>query len=439
MRLKILSLLLYVSPALLAQDKSQFQQILDRLDTLERENHELAGEVHALREEIAGLRAKPPGEAASVEERTAVVESRVEEQAQTKVEASHRLPISITGMALFNAFLNTGSSTPADYALAYGPNSAGATWRQSIIGLKFSGPEILWGGKVNGSLYMDFFSGSADSLNHLLRIRTANISLDWKTRSLSFGQDKPLIAPRDPTSLAEVGISPLTAAGNLWLWEPQVRFEQRVALGDQAGLKAQFAVYQTDETAAYVPAEYQPTLEPSRPALQGRFPVWRRWGDQRRVEIALGFHTSSTHVAGAEVPSRLLSIDWALNPWSKIELTGTYYRGRNVGNLGAVGQGFTVFDENRVIPVRGSGGWMQLAILPTSRLSFHIFGGAHEDNSRDLNYNGISRNESYAANAMYLLGSNVMVSLEGGVLRTHLLPYGERTRNYYDLAVAYLF
>src|SRR5258708_2658954 len=65
MHIRIFWSIFFVTPVLLlAQDKSQFQQILDRLDTLERENHELTGEVHALREEIAGLRATPPGEAA---------------------------------------------------------------------------------------------------------------------------------------------------------------------------------------------------------------------------------------------------------------------------------------------------------------------------------------------------------------------------------------
>ena len=416
------------------QDASPMQRIADRLDRLERENQALAGEVHALREELAALRGN------TVDERTAVVEQRVEEHAQTKVEAAHKLPISITGMALFNGFLNRGPDALADYTLLNGPSRAGATWQQTVIGLRFNGPAIPGGGHIDGSLDMDFFGGSAVAFNHLMRVRVANLSLNWKSTSLSFGQDKPLIAPREPDSLAEVGVPPLTGAGNLWLWQPQARLEQRMRLGEEAGLKAQVALYQTDERAAYVPAAYAATLGAARPGVEGRIAVWRRWGEQGSVELGSGFHASETHVAGYVVPSRVFSLDGMLKPWSKIELSGTYYSGYNMAGLGALGQGFTIInDGGRVIPVHGRGGWMQLAIRPASRLTFDIFGGRHEDRASDLVYGGTPRNESYAANAMYRLGSNVMLSLEGGQVRTLLLPYAARTRTYYDLAIAYLF
>ncbi len=50
-------LIVALFPLLLpAQERGDFQQILQRLDQLERENHNLADEVHALRAEIAGAR-----------------------------------------------------------------------------------------------------------------------------------------------------------------------------------------------------------------------------------------------------------------------------------------------------------------------------------------------------------------------------------------------
>ena len=54
-------LLLLLLPLLLpAQERSDFQQILQRLDQLERQNRNLADEVHALRAEIAGARPLNP-------------------------------------------------------------------------------------------------------------------------------------------------------------------------------------------------------------------------------------------------------------------------------------------------------------------------------------------------------------------------------------------
>src|SRR6266404_4669317 len=245
-------LIFFLLPTVLAaQQKSDLQQILERLERLERENHNLAAEVRLLREELAASRgvttAAAPSEA-PLEERLAVQEQRVEEQAQTKVEASQRLPLTLTGMVLFNAFLNGRASGGQEYPTTAAPLSSnalvgGATLRQSVIGLKFQGPTVWGGGQVNGSLYLDLFAGTASSLNHLVRMRVATVAIDWKNRSIMVGQDKPIVSPREPNSLAQVGVSPLTGAGNLWLWEPQVRYEERVSLGRQAGLRLQAGVY----------------------------------------------------------------------------------------------------------------------------------------------------------------------------------------------------
>ena len=69
------------------------QQILQRLDRLEQENHQLADEVHALRTELAASRGQP-GEAqtaqaqppeAPIQERVQVAEQRVADLSQEKV------------------------------------------------------------------------------------------------------------------------------------------------------------------------------------------------------------------------------------------------------------------------------------------------------------------------------------------------------------------
>ena len=51
------------------------------------------------------------------------------------------------------------------------------------------------------------------SLNQLFRLRLATVDFAWKNTTFTVGQDKPLMAPREPDSLAQVGVSPLTGAG----------------------------------------------------------------------------------------------------------------------------------------------------------------------------------------------------------------------------------
>src|SRR5207244_3405833 len=96
---------------------------------------------------------------ATVEEKLNIQGQRIDEQAQTKVEASQKFPIRLTGMALFNAFMNSKQNGGNDYPLVAGPTGprrSGATVRQTIIGLDFRGPSTIWGGNVHGSVYMDF-------------------------------------------------------------------------------------------------------------------------------------------------------------------------------------------------------------------------------------------------------------------------------------------
>src|ERR1039457_6091862 len=262
-RLSLL-LVLFLPAAVFAQSQPETQQILERLQRLEEQNRKLMSEIHALRRELAASGLKPAESAppetqtdSRLEERVAITEQRVDEQAQSKLEAEHKLPIKLTGMLLFNAFANGRNSGGQEYPVAaallpagqQGAATDGATLRQSIIGLQFQGPEVFGGGKVSGSLYMDFWGGPGTALNQLVRLRVASLDVAWKNTTFSVGQDKPIVAPREPTSLAQIGVSPLTGAGNLWLWAPQARVEQRFGFGEQAGLRAQVGVYVTNESS----------------------------------------------------------------------------------------------------------------------------------------------------------------------------------------------
>ena len=260
--------------------------------------------------------------------------------------------------------------------------ASGASLRQTVIGLKFNGPDLPGGGKASGSLYMDFSRDSVPNDN-LLRIRVATLDLNWKNTTISVGQDKPIISPREPMSLAQVGISPLTEAGNLWDWDPQVRIEQRFSFGEKTGLRAQAGVYQTAETySSVLPNYYAGTLERARPGYQGRFEFFHG-NEQRRIEIAPGFHLSDTHVAGMSVPSRIASLDWLIKPAALIEFSGALFHGQDVAGLGAL-QGFDILPSGAVIPVHSQGEWGQIALFPPSRLSFHVYAGEQWNRASDL-------------------------------------------------------
>jgi hypothetical protein len=436
--------------SLSAQQQPELKQVIDRLDRLEAQNRELMTEIRALRQQLAASQPAPAPESAPqtaeaetppqpLNERVEVNERRIADLDQSKVSSEHRLPVTLTGMLLFNTFLNGRGAGGADNPTVVPPNgrqaSGGATFRQSVIGLKLNGPGLVGGGKVTGAAYMDFFGGGT-GLNQTVRLRVATLDATWKNTTLGLAFDKPIIAPREPDSLAQVGVSPLTAAGNLWLWQPQVRVEQRISLSEQSGLRAQFGVYQTSEGGTGLATEY-PDLARARPGYQGRFEFWAQSGN-RRIEIAPGFHASSTRVLGQSVPSRIFSIDWLIRPAARVDFTGTFFHGENTGVIGGLRQGVSVIND-QARAVAATGGWGQVTFRATQRASFNFFGGQEDDRNRDLRIGGVAKNQGYGANIIYRLGSNILTSFESSQTRTTYL--GSRTviNPHYDLAFAYLF
>lgn len=417
------------------------QNVLERLDKLEAENARLREEIRELRDELTAPAAVAVT-APTPDERLDVQENRTAELEQTKIATSQRFPITLTGMLLFNAFRNgqySGTAqTPAFSTLSRAPVSAGATLRQTVLGLKFTGPDLPGGGKATGSLYMDFFAGTNAPNNNLLRIRIATLDLTWKNTTVSVGQDKPLISPREPVSLAQVGISPLTAAGNLWDWNPQFRIEQRFAFSEHSGLRAQAEIYETTENySAALPQQFASSLERLRPSYEGRLNFFAESGT-RRVELAPGFHMGSTHVAGGSIQSRIAAMDWLVRPFARLEFTGEMFRGSDVAGLGAL-QGFNVSAAGVVTPIHTHGEWGQLAYTATSRLSFHAYSGQQVNRATDVPVTGTTRNFVYAGNLIYKFAPNVMAAIEASQSRTEYLGAGLRRNNHYDLALAYLF
>ena len=210
-------------------------------------------------------------------------------------------------------------------------------------------------------------------------------------------------------------------------------------MGASSGFIGQVAAIQTAENYQTVPAEYASSLGLARPALEGRLAFWHKFDDVRRVEFGSSFHTGATHVAGSSVPSRIASFDWHVVPLSKLDFTGTFYTGQNVAGLGALGNGVTISEDGTVRAVHTTGGWTQLSIPITNRLTFNFFGGVEGDHSNYSTAYGVAHNLNYASNLMYRLGPNVVVSMEALQMRTRSFSGSSEIHNHYDLALGYLF
>src|SRR5256712_4483896 len=138
--------------------------------------------------------------------------------------------VEVTGLVLVNGFFTNARVNNSDvpqFVDSLAPASAvGGTIRQTRLGLLVTDPDVLRG-SFSGEVDVDFFGGQQPSSGGrtfpLLRLRRAVGIVSWAHARLLFGQESPLVAERSPRSLASVGFPDFAAAGNLWLWVPQVR------------------------------------------------------------------------------------------------------------------------------------------------------------------------------------------------------------------------
>ena len=425
-------------------EQAKLDQILQQLSQLQQDNRKLNQEIDDLRRQVLELTSTKSAAAVPehLDEKLGVLDQRVKDLDTGKVAAGGHFPVQLSGVVLMNSYLYSGKTGGADLplaaALGASQNSGGATFRNTEIGLLYTGSQGIWGSQIAGELNLDLFGGTLNSQNNLARIRTADISLNWEQRSLTFALDKPIFSPRNPDSLSQLGVPLLANSGNLWLWAPQLRYEERVRINESTGIEARLGIYQTNETSAGLPAGVR--FSPSRPALQGHFQFFKTTKSGRRFEFAPGFHVSKSLAAGMSATSWAASVDWLAPIAPRVDWTGFAFQGQDLAGLGiaALHQGL-MLRNGRLLPVRMRGGWTQLTWHTTDRLDLNLIAGMEDDFDRDLAANGAARNLTYLANLRFRLAANLAIGPEIMQIRTNYLQSGIMRVNRYDLALGYFF
>src|SRR5665213_88454 len=168
-----------------------------------------------------------------------VLNARVEEHEQVKVDSGSKYRLRLSGLALFNAFDTVGRTDNLDLpsvALPRQPNESaggiGASLRQSTIGLSGIGPSVF-GASASADLEMDFLGGATrygGAGSAVASLRIARIRFDWRNTSLIAGLETPFFSPNSPSSFVSFVVPAFSSAGNLWEWTPAIRVEQRFNL-----------------------------------------------------------------------------------------------------------------------------------------------------------------------------------------------------------------
>jgi hypothetical protein len=404
-----------------------------------------------------------------LEESTQLLGSKIDEQYQTKVETAAKYRARLSGIVLMNAFRNVGASDNLDlpdYAQPPVPGtsqtSAGATLRQTQIGLEIFGPTLA-GAKSSASVQFDFFGGFPATNNGvnfgIARMQTASLHLDWKDTSVIAGQDSLFISPLSPTSFASLATPTFAYAGNLWGWTPQLRVEHRFDLADQQMLTLQAGIL--DNLDWETPANqytYTRTAQAGESTGQPAYAVRTAWSrplfDHPLSFGAAGYYGRQRWPWSRDVDAWAGMTDWQIPILRRLTLSGEFYRGRAVGGLGgAIGQTI-LYGGNPMDPLTSihgldsAGGWSQLKFQLTPKLELN--GVFAEDNAfasdvrgfaTDANNFGpiLGRNRGALGNLIYRPRSDLLLSAEFRRLHTFPVYDSPSVTNQVNLAMGILF
>jgi outer membrane murein-binding lipoprotein Lpp len=421
---------------------------------------------------------QPPGEKPSLasrvdklEEDHQLLDARVTEQYQTKVESASKYRVRLSGMLLFNLFSNSGYVDHLEVpgvALPSNPSQTGAntggsfaaTYRQSQFGLEVYGPQIA-GARTQGNFIVDLFGEFPETVNGsasgMFRFRTGTIRLDWNRSSLVGGMDSIFFSPTYPTSFASVGIPPLSYSGNLWAWIPQLRVEHRMAVSEASTVTLSGGIFDplTGEAPPNEFLRIPGAGESSRqPGYGSRLEWSHKVGGQPLTLGVGGYYNRENWGFDRTVDGWVANTDWSVPFGQYFQLSGKFYSGRAIGGLGAGVGRSVVFNgslSNPATTVRGltsTGGWAQLKFKPSVKFEVNAAGGQDGANAADLRgflfapgyfASDITRNRSEFANFIYRPRSNLLFSTEFRTLRTFSLPASSVRANQLNLIMGVLF
>lgn len=402
----------------------------------------------------------------SLEETTNLINDKVNEQAQTRVESGSKYHVRLSGLMLMNLFDNHGGTDNSDipsFAVASGVSgnsNFGATVRQSEIGLEVFGPEFA-GAKISGNMMADFSGGFTDTWNGvdsgIFRLLTANVRMDWEDTSIIAGQDSLFISPSSPTSFASIAIPTFNYAGNLWSWTPQVRIEHQFHLNDNDVVKLQGGILD-NLTGDFPLNSFDRTPQGGERSGQPAYAARASWtGNVFGAPITLGtagYYSRENWLFNRDVDGWAGMADWDIPLGSYFSLSGEAYDGRAIAGLNA-GVGRSVLfsgdptqSTTTVYGLHSRGGWSQLKLKATPRLEFNAaFGLDNPDVNDARNFAGgsiyvgptIVRNVGSLGNIIFRPRSNVILSTEYRRLSTANVFGDRNSANQLNMIMGILF
>lgn len=381
---------------------------------------------------------------------------------QTKVQSYSRYPVTLTGLVLFNSYVVDGSvDNPAlpmialNRGIYYPHHSLGATFNQTQLGVKATGPTI-WNARSAAQISADFFAdgyhtqGSPQPYGSF-HLKTGEVELDWPHTQVTAGLEAPLISPLSPTSFASVAEPSLSWAGNLWTWLPQLTIEQSIEMPRGARMKFGFGALDPEAGDVTSEVAYGIMRQNLQPGYEART-AWE-WGEKSHpFELgANGYYTRQLFYGSEKFDFWAGTADWRVPLAKPLELSGEFYRGRGIGDLGggAFKNIVTGYEPGVDKPLDAGGGWTQLAARLGSISELNAFFGLDSANGSEVRkgtpvvttspYLYLVRNQSFGGNFILRPRTYIVLSAEYRALRSWYVSGPVRGAQNVTLSTGYIF
>ncbi len=356
------------------------------------------------------------------EDAIAVLQQQLAEQSESGVQSRSRVSVEITGRVLMNAFGNSRRVNNVDNPQFVRPDTIagfpargiGMAMRQTRLALAVRVPDVLRG-RFDGDLDVDFAGGQQPSSGGrtfpLVRLRTARGFVRWTHAEAMIGQESPLISGLNPISAAAVATPDFAAAGNLWLWLPQVRLGLQSGGRVRVGAQGAVLAPTSGDAAGAFDTDNDLAERSQRPYVQAR--AFASWGEGETTrEIGCGVHQGWLVPVATRVSSQAIACD-ALFPVTEwLELRGEYFNGQALRGLGGGGIGQNLSPSGT--PLNTSGGWAQVNVRSMSSWRAGVgCGGDHPEALATRR-----RNDACAAYTILRPSGPVFVGAEVRRLRT---------------------
>jgi uncharacterized coiled-coil protein SlyX len=369
-----------------------------------------------------------------IRERQALQESQIATHDQAKVETESKYPLKVSGLLLFNSYVNTRQvdvSAAPTYALP-GAGSTGFSVRQTVLGLDARGPHIF-GATSHADVRVDFFaSGSQSSYaaSGLLRLRTAHAGLKWQSTDAFVEQDRSFLAPYTPSSLVAVAQPEFAWSGNLWTWNPQIGLSRQI--GGAGSKRWNIEAGLIDVADPQWPGG-TPNMSTISLTERSRWP-----GTEARIAFGSGNVETGPDIGvsgyfsphqtseGMRFDAWAGAMDLRLPMTRHFSLIANAYRGAALGGLGGGGYVDYVHAYAGSAEIARAlddvGGWAQLQSRVGERLEFNAGYGIDNPFAREIHastaipeysiYPGLARNKSAVGNVIYSPSTYLLFSIE---------------------------